>query len=329
MDYSDLRERLRQEGLFQKRPGYYLRLMAAIALGIAGALTVVAFSPGNMVLLVDALFLGFLTVQVGFLMHDASHRCLFRAGWKNELVGLIVADLLNGVSFGWYAPLHLTHHAHPNQEGLDPDLPLFEAACALSPESAARARGLKRLVVRRQHWLFPFLVSLQVFALKCYGIEFLLTRKSRFRWIEAGLMLLHYALYFWFFVHYLGPLRAAGVFLVQYLTAGIHISAVLIPNHIGRPLLHDERGTFLERQMIPTRNVLTPPMWEGFWGSLNHHHEHHLFPSMSRDQVRRAAPLLREFCREANIEYFETTFAGCYREVFRSLRRSAGGARTG
>src|SRR5207302_219581 len=140
----------------------------------------------------------------GFLMHDAGHRAIFRASRKNDLVGLIAGDVLNGISYGWWAGHHNRHHAHPNHDDLDPDLPTLRIALALSEDEARRARGWKRLVVKRQELAFPFLFPMQTVALKYFGFRFLFTEPSPRRWTELTAIVLHHGAYVWFLVHFLG-----------------------------------------------------------------------------------------------------------------------------
>jgi fatty acid desaturase len=54
-------------------------------------------------------------------------------------------------------------------------------------------------------------------------------------------------------------------------------------------------------------------------GGLNYQIEHHLFPSMPRPHLRKAAPLVRQFCAEHGIPYTQTTLMGAYRAIWRHL----------
>ena len=69
--------------------------------------------------------------QIAFLGHDAAHRQIFRSGRWNDWVSLIIANLLVGISYGWWQSKHNRHHANPNKEGADPDIAL--AAIAFTP----------------------------------------------------------------------------------------------------------------------------------------------------------------------------------------------------
>ena len=79
--------------------------------------------------------------QIAFLGHDAAHRQIFRSGRWNDWVSLIVANLLVGISYGWWQNKHTRHHANPNKEGADPDIAL--GAIALTPASRRTATAAR------------------------------------------------------------------------------------------------------------------------------------------------------------------------------------------
>ena len=54
-------------------------------------------------------------------------------------------------------------------------------------------------------------------------------------------------------------------------------------------------------------------------GGLNYQIEHHLFPSMPRDNLRLAQPVVRAYCLEKEIPYTEASLVGSYAIVIRYL----------
>jgi fatty acid desaturase len=57
-----------------------------------------------------------------------------------------------------------------------------------------------------------------------------------------------------------------------------------------------------------------------FWyGGLNFQIEHHLFPTMPRNNLKAAQPIVRQFCEEQGIPYHATGVFQAYREVFAHL----------
>ena len=79
------------------------------------------------------------------------------------------------------------------------------------------------------------------------------------------------------------------------------------------------RVDFLRRQVLTSRNVTGTRLTTLAMGGLNYQIEHHLFPSMPRPNLRRAQPLVRQFCAEHAITYTETTVPRSYRIVIRHL----------
>ena len=55
----------------------------------------------------------------------------------------------------------------------------------------------------------------------------------------------------------------------------------------------------------------------------NYQIEHHLFPNMSRPNLRRAQALVRQYCRERQIPYTRTSLLDSYRLALRHLHTVA------
>jgi Fatty acid desaturase len=89
--------------------------------------------------------------QLAFVGHDAGHRQIFGSRRANDLVGLFHANLLVGVSFGWWVGKHNRHHSNPDHEGLDPDISI--TALAFTADQASSKHGLVRMIARHQAYL--------------------------------------------------------------------------------------------------------------------------------------------------------------------------------
>lgn len=55
-----------------------------------------------------------LSAQVAFFGHDAGHQQISASRPVNRVLGLVAANLLAGISYGWWQDKHLRHHANPN-----------------------------------------------------------------------------------------------------------------------------------------------------------------------------------------------------------------------
>jgi fatty acid desaturase len=138
-------------GLLDRRPGYY---------GVKITLTIVAFFAGwtlfvmvgnSWAALAVAPLVGMMFTQLGFIGHDAGHNQVFGARRRNRLLGLIVANALIGLSFGWWVPKHNAHHAHPNERGRDPDI--GQGIALASSDGPGNGRGPLRSWLAR--WQAP------------------------------------------------------------------------------------------------------------------------------------------------------------------------------
>jgi fatty acid desaturase len=138
-------------GLLDRRPGYYgLKITLTIFAFLAGWAMFVIVGNSWPTLAVAALA-GMTFTQLGFIGHDAGHNQVFGTRRRNRLLGLIVGNVLIGLSFGWWVHKHNAHHAHPNEIGRDPSaqespwpgLTRRETCAALSPRGwhAGRRRS--------------------------------------------------------------------------------------------------------------------------------------------------------------------------------------------
>ena len=113
---------IRDAGLLDRRRVYYCATIGlTIAVLIAGWVAFVIVGDSWATLGIGA-FLGLMFTQLGFVGHDAGHQQVFVSRRANRLLGLIVGNVLIGLSFGWWVPKHSAHHAHPNEVGRDPDI---------------------------------------------------------------------------------------------------------------------------------------------------------------------------------------------------------------
>jgi fatty acid desaturase len=317
-DYTKLSRQIKQAGLLDRRRGYYTaKLVLNLGLIVAGGVAFVALGDSWWQLLVAA-YLAVVSTQVAFVGHDAGHRQIFRSRRANDLVGLVHANLLSGVSFDWWVAKHNRHHSNPNHEDLDPDIGI--AALAFTARQATDKRGLVRVVARYQAFLFFPLLLLEAAHLHLASIKAILRGRGRANAIEALLLIVHVAGYATVLLLVLSPTRAAAIVLVQQGLLGLNLGCSFAPNHKGMPTLTDaEELDLLRSQVLTSRNVRGSRLVDFVLGGLNYQIEHHLFPNMPRPNLRRAQPLIRAFCTRHNIPYTEATMFGSYAEAIRHL----------
>jgi fatty acid desaturase len=272
--------------------------------------------------LVTAAYLAAAFTQLAFVGHDAGHRQIFRSRRANDLVGLLHANLLIGVSFDWWVGKHNRHHSNPNHEDLDPDISI--TALAFTADQASSKRGLVRLIARYQGWLFFPLLLLEAVHLHLASIKAVVRASGRASTVEGLLLLAHVAGYVMalvlVLVLVLSPLQAVAFLAVQQGLFGLYLGCSFAPNHKGMPILREaDELDFLRRQVLTSRNVAGSRLVDFVLGGLNYQIEHHLFPNMPRPNLRRAQPLIRAFCQQRDLAYSEASLFGSYAQAVHHL----------
>jgi fatty acid desaturase len=301
-------------GLLDRRPGYYRVKITLTILAYFAGWALFVMVGNSWAALAVAPLVGMMFTQLGFLGHDAGHNQVFGARRRNRLLGLVVANALIGLSFGWWVPKHSAHHAHPNEAGRDPDI----------GEGVARpgtGRGpLASWLARWQAPLFFPLMLLRSTGLHVLGINRLLRRRDRASAVEASLIVLHAALYLTVVLWVLSPLKALAFVAVQQAVFSVYLGISFAPNHKGMPIIESATAAgFARRQVVTARNVRGGWFTTFMLGGLNYQIEHHLFESMPRPNLRRVQGLVRDFCVAADLGYCEESFVGSFRQIVHHL----------
>lgn len=71
---------------------------------------------------VSSFFTGLAWHQVTFVAHDAGHDEITHNHFVDQMVGTLIADLIGGLSLGWWTNNHDTHHLVTNHTEHDPDI---------------------------------------------------------------------------------------------------------------------------------------------------------------------------------------------------------------
>lgn len=304
-----------------RRPGWYLARGLLLAAGFAGATALLlTLGPSLWQLAVAALF-GVLFTQAAFLGHDAAHQQVFSSGQRNELLSQLVANLVVGLSHGWWAGKHGRHHANPNTIGKDGDI--ATGALVFDPEDVPARTGIVGWITRHQGWLFFPMLTLEGLNLHVAAIKTIIDDEDMpHRRREAVLLALRLVGFPALVLTTLGPGLGAAFLAVQLVVFGVYMGATFAPNHKGMPLLaKDARVDFLRRQVMTSRNIRGGALMTWAMGGLNYQIEHHLFPRMPSANLRQARVIVREFCAERQVAYTETGLLRAYGIVIRYLNR--------
>src|SRR6478752_7004760 len=129
--FTPLTRQVHALGLMLRRYAYYWTKLAGAVLLIAAWVAGFVWIGDSWWQLASAAVLAVIMTQTAFLGHDAAHRQIFKSGKWNDWISLIIANLLVGISYGWWQKKHTRHHANPNKDGYDPDIAL--TAIAFTP----------------------------------------------------------------------------------------------------------------------------------------------------------------------------------------------------
>jgi fatty acid desaturase len=307
---------IHEAGLMRRRYGYYwTKLIGLTAMLIAVGVVFVLIGDSWWQLALAGI-LALVLVQMAFLGHDAAHRQIFKSGKWNDWVSLIIANLLVGISSGWWQGKHNRHHGNPNKEGMDPDIDL--AVFAFTPERIERHRSrTKRWLAMHQGWFFFPMLFLEGLSLHSSSVRRAFgPRRIERRWAEISLLTFRLGGYLAAVLLLLPPGKAAAFLGLQVAVFGFCLGAAFAPNHIGMPLISRRlKLDFLNRQVLTSRNVSGGRLVATLMGGLNYQIEHHLFPSMARPYLRHAQVIVAAYCADQRVRYTSMTPWQSYRSV--------------
>jgi fatty acid desaturase len=318
-DFAELSRKVRAGGLLVRRRGYYVVKIGATVVALLALFAMAIFLGNSWWNLAVAVGLAFVLAQLGFIGHDAGHRQICTRRRDNDAIGLVIANLFTGFSFGWWLAKHNRHHAHTNRPDKDPDM--APGALIYTVEQAEELGPFGRRYASAQAALLVPLLFLEALNMHVASAIALVRRRDRAALAEAGLLAVHVAVFFVAPFLVLSPVRAVVFIAVTQSLFGFYLGVSFLTNHVGMPVVGagDEMG-FLRRQVITSRN-LSGPIFTGFlFGGLDTQIEHHLFPTMPRANLRRARTLVRPYCTERRIDYVEQSPLRAYCDVVRHLR---------
>ncbi|MET9489816.1 acyl-CoA desaturase [Nocardia sp. NPDC006630] len=325
--FAGLQREVRAAGLMDPRPGRYVVWVAGNSLLILAGFATLAVVGDSWWVLAVAVFLAFAHGQNAVVAHDIGHRQVFRHRRSTDIAGYVTGNVLMGVSYGWWVWHHNRHHGNPNHLTLDPDIVRRQVIFSTA-QLPARRGAFHRFVIRRQGWLFFVLIMFESIRLHLAG--FIAAAKgaiTRNKALDAGLLAAHLVAYTGYVAWVLSPVYAILVIVVHQALFGFYLGILFAPNHKGLPVRDgDEELDWCRRQICTSRNQQPNPVVDYVMGGLNYQIEHHLFPTMPSINLRRARPLVWEFCRTYELPYAETGFFASYREVAKFLSDVSGQA---
>lgn len=233
------------------------------------------------------------------------------------MLAIGIANWFGGLSAGWWCDNHDIHHLITNHPEHDPDIqhiPFFAITSQFFSNlwSTYYKRimvfdAASRYLVTIQHKLYYIVLSLARFNLYALSYMHLFSSKARHDkfWAIEAAGIAFYWLYFGSMLHSLGWKMGIAYMLVSHICASpVHVQIVLSHFACSTDDL-GPRESFPSRQLRTTMDVVCGEDIEFIHGGLHLQVTHHLFPRMPRHNLRKASLLVKEYCKENEIEFIE------------------------
>lgn len=264
--------------------------------------------------IVPAIFGSFMFYRIGFLMHDAAHGSACADRTRNERFAIACCMVLGEFLSGWRYG-HNRHHAAPNVRGKDGDQ---------SERWDPRYRYNNVVIAAFDLFFFHrfgrfirvpktlFLMGIRD------GVYCFKTNRPAFArecaWVVSS-QLVQLA----FFVWLLGPLGVLAFAFHSHIGV-VYLNAVFAGNHYDLESFDvdtaaDVPGWAL--QVRASRNYTDDVATVFVSGGLAFQIEHHLFPTLPRRRLRRAAPIVRAWCAEQGLRYEQLSLPASLARVVR------------
>ena len=316
--FTELREQICTQGLLEASPAFYVRRVIVALVLVGVSIAILATTTNFWIQMANAILLAFSLVQLTFFLHDVGHGQVTGSHW-HWLMSMWFSAMLGG-SLDWWIYKHNRHHAFPNQPGYDPDVRI--QLLAFSEDQAQEKKGLYRVIARHQNILFIPMLLGESWHLRYKSIMYLLHQRTVWAIVNVLLIAMHVAFFVALLLVFLPAWTALAFALVHWGLLGLYLGLTFAPNHKGMPMM--EHGTipgYLEQQVLTARNVRGGWLVDMLYGGLNYQIEHHLFPSMPRNRLKHAAPIVEKFCRERGVSYSAVGVGESFREIFGHLSR--------
>ncbi|KAL4924002.1 fatty acid desaturase [Aspergillus undulatus] len=340
--YRALYDQIHAEGLYECNYTAYIWEFARCAL----LFSIMLFLLHIKWYCTSAIFLGWFWSQMVFAAHDAAHMAITHDFFIDNLIGMIIAAPIGGLSLGWWKRTHNVHHLVTNMPEHDPDNQHL-------PFLAVNHRFLGSLWSTYHERLMPYTSFARKFVPYQAYLYYIILMFGRFNlYVQSWLFLAQgqgprKGLAWW---HRYFEIAGNVVFWIWFGYGIIYRSlpdpttrilfilishAVTMPLHVQFTLSHFAMSTadlgptesFPQRMLRTTMDVDCPEWLDWIHGGLQFQAIHHLFPRVPRHNLRRVQKLVLGFCADVGIPYALYGFVKGNEKVVGSLAEVARQAR--
>lgn len=319
--YAQLKKEIEREGILDRDYFYYVKLFLFVFLGFFLSLFFVFVSASFIAIVLSSVLVAFFAVQISGFFHDSGHRAIFKSSKNNDILGYFSCFFLAYVYKKWRVN-HNKHHANPNEEDMDPDIerPMF----SFNEKQMKSKKGIWKTISQLQLYTYYPIGSLTAIYAQLANIFYFAKEPRETKYWEK--LLYAVGIFLWILGPLLafGPAKASIFYLVAYPLMGIYLFNVFAPNHKGMPQIKKgQKKSFLEQQIITSRNLKGGLLTELFFMGLNYQIEHHLFTNCPRNKLKLVTPHVKKLCSQLGFEYTEAGLVETNKIILNELRQVA------
>jgi delta8-fatty-acid desaturase len=251
-----------------------------------------------------AVMLTFFWQQSALVMHDFMHTQVFRNRLKDRFFGVLFGTSCFGISAHWWRDEHRLHHGLTNtvdavKRWADPQM--WEMSWAQNTKLFPLFKSrLHYFLIKIQHITFVPVVVI----IGRYEIMLDSFRLER-RWYEW----IGWAIHWTWMITLLSHLPTWGEVASFYFVAAtfegwLHFQLILSHYCKMFATIDEFHGSsWYVVQILTNLNIKNPWWQDWYYGGLNFHIEHHLFPTMCRKALRSASADVMRICKKYDIDY--------------------------
>ena len=331
-----LTKELEENGYFQTEYKYYFYIFLRILfIGLSFVVPLI-LGMGNSWLRVTVLGLlqGLFWQQIAFVAHDAGHNSITHHRATDKLIGVVVTNVLSGLSIGWWKHSHNVHHLVTNSIYHDQDIQDLPVL-AVTPDffndvySTFHKRVLKfnwvsKLLIPIQHWNYvPLLMVFGRPNLYLKSILYLLNPEEIVEWrnLEIFGMIMFFKWYS-LLVSFIPSTDLCFLYLcISHFFMGILHVQITASHYSMSTKEKTDDEEWCKHQLRTTMDIITDMDW--FHGGLQFQVVHHLFPRVPRHKLKEVKIKVQKLCDEFGLEYVGKNFWNANESTFKRLKEVA------
>eukprot|EP00539_Tryblionella_compressa_P000751 CAMPEP_0178744054 /NCGR_PEP_ID=MMETSP0744-20121128/6540_1 /TAXON_ID=913974 /ORGANISM="Nitzschia punctata, Strain CCMP561" /LENGTH=501 /DNA_ID=CAMNT_0020397111 /DNA_START=325 /DNA_END=1830 /DNA_ORIENTATION=+ len=344
--FRELTEKMEEAGMFETDLTFYYKKAAVYSCMFLLVLAGVLCSDKLWIHALSGALLGLFWQQMAFVGHDLGHNSMTHNLQVDSFWGIIVGNLMTGVSMAWWKRSHNVHHVVTNSCDYDPDIqhlpvmavdPTFFSQPLFSTYTNRylQVDELSHFLVKYQHWLYYPVMAVARVNLYIQSINHALclsyyaaTKDLVWRRELQIATLIGFWTWLIALTLQLPSWQSRVLFLVPaHVVAGIlHVQITLshfaMPVHTG-VTYDDASNGYLRTQLRGSMDIDCPKYMDWFHGGIQFQVVHHIWPRLPRRNLRTAKGMLMAFCEGHGLEYHQASFLQANAMVIGKLKETS------